>query len=274
MVKIIILTGNELRHDYVRMKIAISPQVKVLRTYCCGNKFSLLESQALSNSEADDIKILHLEYRKQIEFDMFSDFINFAEDHSNPVAAEYEAPNNPEVIDEIERLEPGLILVYGSCIIRKPLISKFPERILNAHLGLSPYYRGSGTNYWPLVNGEPEFVGCTFMYLDEGIDTGKIIHQIRPSMQIYDGPHQIGNRLIKEMSDIYAQIAVNFNKIVNLSSLTAEKGLVYRNEDYNSESVKALYNNIKNGMIKRYVQNRRVRDNKVPILRQPWLIQK
>jgi len=46
-------------------------------------------------------------------------------------------------------------------------------------LGLSPYYLGSGTNYWPLVNEKPEFVVATFMHIDTDIDTEEIIHQIR-----------------------------------------------------------------------------------------------
>ena len=50
------------------------------------------------------------------------------------------------------------------------------------------------------MNNEFEFFGYTFMYLDEGIDTGEIIHQGRPKIFPYDNPHQIGNRLIKKMT--------------------------------------------------------------------------
>ena len=41
-------------------------------------------------------------------------------------------------------------------------------------------------------------VGATFMYIDAGIDTGEIIHQIRADIVIGDSPHSIGNRLIKK----------------------------------------------------------------------------
>ena len=41
------------------------------------------------------------------------------------------------------------------------------NKILNLHLGISPYYKGSGTNYFPLVNNEPQYVGATFMFLDK-----------------------------------------------------------------------------------------------------------
>ena len=49
-----------------------------------------------------------------------------------------------------------VVLVFGTGILREALLSAFPGRLINIHLGLSPYYRGAGTNFWPLVNGEPE----------------------------------------------------------------------------------------------------------------------
>jgi len=272
--KVIILTGRELRHIYVRMRIANEPKLKVIRTYCCGdNNNDILDSKVQLFAQSDNIKIKHLNSRKQIEFDMFGDFINFVNDNSNPVKAGFYAPNEHSVVNEITKLNPDLILVYGSCIIREPLIKKFSGRIINVHLGLSPYYRGAASNYWPLVNNEPEYVGCTFMYLDEGIDTGKIIHQIRPYMDTFDGPHQIGNRLIKEMSAIYAKLVLNFDRINDLGELTCKKERFYQIKDYTSESVKKLYRNFNNGMIQDYIENQYERNNNVPISQQKWLCQ-
>src|SRR5690606_10372264 len=98
-------------------------------------------------------------------------------------------------------------------LIREPLLSAFQGRFLNVHLGLSPYYRGSGTNFWPLVNGEPEFVGATFMHIDAGVDTGEVIHQIRARIFPGDTPHQIGNRLIADMARVYAALIRDFDRL-------------------------------------------------------------
>ena len=53
---------------------------------------------------------------------------------------------------------------------------------------------------------ELEFVGATFMYLDQGIDTGKIIHQIRARIYENDNLHIIGNRLISDAIIIYKEL--------------------------------------------------------------------
>ena len=60
----------------------------------------------------------------------------------------------------------------------------FSNKILNIHLGLSPFYRGQATNYWAFVNNEIQFIGATFHKIDGGIDTGPIIHQIRPKVYL------------------------------------------------------------------------------------------
>ena len=93
------------------------------------------------------------------------------------------------------------------------ILKYFRNKILNVHLGLSPYYKGSGTNYFALVNNKPELVGATFMFLDNTIDGGKIIHQIRPKIYNNDTVHTIGTRLISEMFHKYSKIIINFNKI-------------------------------------------------------------
>ena len=76
------------------------------------------------------------------------------------------------------------------------MLKKYKKKFLNIHLGLSPYYKGSATNFWPFVNNELQFVGVSFLGIDDGIDTGPIIHQIRPDFKIGDSIHDVGNKLI------------------------------------------------------------------------------
>ena len=79
---------------------------------------------------------------------------------------------------------------------------------MNIHLGLSPYYRGAGTNFWPLVNGEPEYCGATIHILDGGVDTGPVIAHVRPEIAAGDGPHDIGNKTIVAAAGALADAAV------------------------------------------------------------------
>ena len=100
------------------------------------------------------------------------------------------------------------MLVFGTSLLKQPIIDMFPGRIINIHLGLSPYYRGAGTNFWPLVNGEPEYCGATIHFLDAGVDTGPIIAHVRPTLRSEDGPHDIGNKTIVAAAEALATIAL------------------------------------------------------------------
>ena len=252
--KVIILTGDEIRHEYFRKTVAIYPGIKVLASYCEGVENSL-ENRAYHNTNSSTIERLHVDARTQAEKDFFGDAISVIGDRSHPMKIEKGDINSESIVAEIESSKADLLICYGSSLIKSSLLSTFNGRFLNAHLGLSPYYRGSGTNVWPLINQEPHMVGVTFMHIDEGIDTGEIIHQIRADVVLGDSPHSIGNRLIKTMTDSYSQI------ICSLDNLTKEKqprseGALYLRKDFNKEACEKLYSNFYDGMIAEYLNSK------------------
>ena len=162
--------------------------------------------------------------------------------------------NNKRIVKEIINLKPDLIVCYGSSLIRSDLLTEFEGKFLNVHLGLSPYYRGTGTNVWPLINNEPEMVGATFMYLDAGIDTGQIIHQIRADIFLGDSPHSIGNRLIAKMAITYTEIIANFNNLTIEDQPLAD-GKLYLQKDFDAKACQKLYQNFYEGLIETYLSN-------------------
>ncbi len=60
-------------------------------------------------------------------------------------------------------------------IIRKPVIDYLQGNIINMHISLLPWNRGSDPNLWSFLENTPK--GVTIHYLDEGLDTGQIIAQ-------------------------------------------------------------------------------------------------
>ncbi|MBI3834774.1 MAG: hypothetical protein HY287_10635 [Planctomycetes bacterium] len=104
--------------------------------------------------------------------------------------------NTESTLEFFESRGVDAVAVYGTNLIKRPLIHRWPGRIFNLHLGLSPYYRGTGTNFYPLLNEEPEYVGATILLLDEGIDTGPIMRHARPTISPDDMPHTLGCKAI------------------------------------------------------------------------------
>jgi phosphoribosylglycinamide formyltransferase-1 len=252
MKTIVILTGDEMRHEYFRKKISNDRRFNVAATFCEGTEKSL-EARTFNNDSSTDLEKQHVVARRQSEIDFFGESVTHLVDYSNPIKISKGAINNPDITKKIIDLNPDLLICYGSSLVKTELINIFQGRFINVHLGLSPYYRGSGTNVWPLINLEPEMVGATFMYIDAGIDTGKIIHQISADIFLGDGPHSIGNRLIMKMVKSYADIVANFDVLKSAEQPIAN-GRLYKMSDFDGNACKTLYQNFKSGMIESYLQ--------------------
>jgi hypothetical protein len=143
-----------------------------------------------------------------------------------------------------------------------PSLAETPSggRIINIHLGLSPYYRGAGTNFWPLVNREPEYVGATIHYLDAGIDTGPILAHARPRIDHGDGPHDIGNKTIVAAADALLEAATAHVAGQARAVPQTGGGRLYQRKDFNADAVRTLYRNFDTGMIDEYLAARVSRD--------------
>ncbi|MBI2824153.1 MAG: hypothetical protein HYX69_05655 [Planctomycetia bacterium] len=271
MKRIVILTGSELRHTFVRMAIAVSPKIEVLCTYCEGLEQSLPETIDATAPGAE-LQAAHVAARARSEEDFFAPFVALVADRSRPEFIPKGAINDGPHAARIAELTPDLIVAYGCSLIKSDLVSQFAGRFLNLHLGLSPYYRGSGTNFWPLVNGEPEHVGATFMFLDEGVDTGRVIHQARARVFPGDTPHQIGNRLIADAAAAYRLLIERFDELADMPPLAQPpKARYYRRRDFTPDATRQLYDNFAAGLVDRYLVEHDARVARAPIIDNPAL---
>lgn len=267
--KIVILTGSELRHTFFRTWLAASGGIGVARS-CCEGLEKSLGSMVGQQNGGGSFRSMHLRAREQSEEDFFRLFIEHEQDRSNPVSLPKGAINEAGHVEAILAARPDLIVAYGCSIIRGRLLEEYRGRIINVHLGLSPYYRGSGTNYWPLVNGEPEFAGVTFMHMDAGVDTGEIIHQIAARIVLGDGPAHIGNRLIADMARVCRGLILRFGELPKMPQpeRTAADRL-YKKKDFTEDSVAELYRQFRSGLVEDFLRNESERRAKVKLVRNP-----
>lgn len=62
-------------------------------------------------------------------------------------------------------------------LIEKDILDLLPKKIINLHPSYLPWNRGYHPNLWSIYNNSPH--GVSIHYIDEGIDTGDILAQIR-----------------------------------------------------------------------------------------------
>lgn len=269
--RIVILTGDELRHRYMRKALSQSQDISVPESYCESPEAGM-ENILHAQDHEHELRSAYIRAREQSERDFFGHFVGICRDYSNPVRIARGDINSEEIAERIKGLQPDLLVAYGCSLISSSLLTHYQGRIINIHLGLSPYYRGSATNYWPLVDGKPEYVGVTFMKMDAGIDTGEVIHQVRPRIYASDTPHQVGNRLIADTAQVAAKVIGCFSEMKPIKQIPEPDGFrLCKRNDFTEDSVARLHANIKDNMFPRYLQEKARRDSLVPVIEHPLL---
>lgn len=162
--------------------------------------------------------------------------------------------NAGATVDWLRDRRVDAIAVFGTGLIKLSLLDAFAGRIINMHLGLSPYYRGTATNFYPLLNGEPEYVGATIHLIDTGIDSGPIVHHARPDITADDMPHTVGCKAIVAGIEkmIQALNELQEGRLTTTPQWEVPDSKLCLRRDYYPSQVVELYDRIEGGLFRDY----------------------
>ncbi len=111
---------------------------------------------------------------------------------------------SPEFIDQLRSVKPDVIVVVAFRMLPKE-VWKLPARgTFNLHASLLPQYRGAAPINRAIMNGETK-TGVTTFFLDEKIDTGKIIAKHETSI----GDHETAGELHDRIKMLGAGLVVD-----------------------------------------------------------------
>ena len=84
--------------------------------------------------------------------------------------------NSKELISHFLNNKYNFVILGKTGILKKEVIAAADNRIINVHPAKLPNYRGYSEPAHALFEGHPELVGFTIHWIDEGIDSGSLIH--------------------------------------------------------------------------------------------------
>ena len=96
-------------------------------------------------------------------------------------------------------------------ILSNFFIKKFGNKIINIHPSLLPKYKGLNTHERVIQNNE-KFSGCTVHYVNDKLDSGKIILQKKIKILKDDTPKSLAERILNEENKLYPKA---INKILS-----------------------------------------------------------
>ena len=167
--------------------------------------------------------------------------------------------NHPDVVALADRLRPDVIAVFGTSLIRGPLLERGRLGIFNLHGGLSPLYRGADCTFWALYNGEPEQIGCTLHRIDAGIDTGTLIAHVCPEVHEGDEELTLFWRAVRDSADVYSELLDRLERGERLGEAQGSKGRLYQVRHRGWREERQLARRMQQGLLRGLGLPRRIR---------------
>jgi methionyl-tRNA formyltransferase len=117
--------------------------------------------------------------------------------------------NGVDCLALLDEMRPDVIAVYGTRVIKPAVMAKAQLDTLNLHTGLSPYYRGDSTIFWPLYFGDVDQIGVTVHRLAPELDGGDIIATAVTPYVVGDGEAELFAKAVRQGAELYAEAIKN-----------------------------------------------------------------
>ena len=113
--------------------------------------------------------------------------------------------------EDLKRLDPQLIIVVAFRMLPKVVWDYPSHGTFNLHASLLPQYRGAAPINWAIINGEQQ-TGVTTFFIDEEIDTGKIIDQRSITIAEDDNVESLHDKLMTLGAELVVETVSNIEQ--------------------------------------------------------------
>lgn len=150
--------------------------------------------------------------------------------------------NTVHISKRVSDFDADFCFIFGADLILEPVINVLPMNKINLHLGLSPWYKGAATLFWPFYHLQPQFCGVTFHQITEQPDAGEIIHQSVPCMEYGDKLHDVGVKCVVNAKDDLKKIIAHFKLHRGFKGkIQKTSGRNWRSSDFHASHLKVVY---------------------------------
>ena len=119
-----------------------------------------------------------------------------------------------KILKKLEINKISFICLAGYMrILSKKFIKNFKGKIINIHPSLLPKYKGLNTHEKVIKNKE-KYTGCTVHYVNEKLDSGKIILQKKIKVFRNDTAESIKKRVLDKEHQIYFKAILKIFKTI------------------------------------------------------------
>jgi len=245
--KITIFTSNQPRHLHlIRLLSEIAETVYVIQE--CNTVFPGQTQDFFNKSDTMKEYFGHV---MKAEADVFWEGLGFVPKNVKTLSIKMGDLNGFNNTFFREALFSDYFITFGCSYIKGKLADFLVRnRCINIHMGISPYYRGSSTNFWPMLAGDYHLVGATIHELSHGLDSGDILFHVLPPCQAHGpwlhDPWLMGMKCVKwaheAVRDMLQRNELRFMEAVKQDKTQQIK--YTRNRDFTDEIARQYLDNL------------------------------
>lgn len=235
--KVIFLTGSHPRHAFMAHKL-----------YEAGHLTHLVVEQRKEHvptppdnlsPELKSLFNLHFKKREEAESRFFK---NIPLPDVPTIHVSREELNTEKTHKFIQEANPDVLISYGVHMLSNETINCCNGHSWNIHGGLSPWYRGCITHFWPSYQLEPQMTGMTLHNLTQQLDAGAIVHQNVAPLVKGDGIHDLACRAVMTMANDLPKVISKLEKEGRIETKDHKtSGKLWVAKDWRPDHLKLIY---------------------------------
>ncbi len=256
----VILTGDHPRHKFL-----VNSFCKIFKeiTWIIQKREQIIpEINKDLSIEFQKLEKIHFEKRKKAEDEFFINNVDYNIDNSvkEIIKINQEDLFNGKLNIILDSKKIELFISYGCSKIPNKVLDKISGYKWNVHGGLSPWYRGAITHFWPSYMLEPEYTGMTLHELTSNIDGGNVIHQSISELNPDDGIHQNACRVVRSFSnELPTLIHHNFKRNKKINAIKQiSTGRIWTKKMWSPLNLKLIYHFYDDKINKYCLENKKI----------------
>ena len=238
--RITLFTSNNNRHKYL---------INLLSN-CCNQLYVVQECKTLFTGKND------IHYQKSEIIEKYftnvqkaqnkffkTKYVNTKRGNIKTLPIVFGEVNNLSLSDLEDCLKSDLYIVFGSSYLKGFLVDFLvSNKSINIHAGVSPYYRGTDSNFWASFDDNPHLVGATIHMLSKGLDNGPILYHAMSNIKT--NPFEYAMSTVKSAFHSLAERITNKSIFeINPEIQNKDKLIRYTKKiEFNDEVVKKFFN--------------------------------
>jgi len=167
--------------------------------------------------------------------------------------------NSDKTLELIKQFSPDQIIIFGTSLLGAKFLDLYPDQILNLHVGLSQFYRGSSCNFWPIYDLKPQLLGATVHFVSKRIDGGNILIQDTIALDANDSEFVLMTKPIILGTKLMIEAIKHTNSDLAIHGTPQGNGTLHQIKDFTPKAIIKIANLVNSGKLQKKIKSENAR---------------